>query len=241
MIVEKTSDEEMVLFIGDSVDVLDDSTSMWRLAKIVDIYLANKEREETAVLIRYQDTGVQEIVTDADKISAIDDAKQHLPVNLIPDTTSPQDEHVYTVDEYVDVLDKFVDKSGIQREKWRVCRILEVKQSSIFIHYEDWSDYYDEWINVHVDANRVRPAFQMTGIALYTSEEDVSILSMQIFTEKMKAINLSVVEQAMDGNCLFRSVALQIYGNHELYHRVRMEVVKYMMENEVRHTRALEH
>lgn len=42
------------------------------------------------------------------------------------------------------------------------------------------------------------------------------------FREAMRRNGLSVIDMEPDGNCLFRSISHQLYGDVELHHEVRM-------------------
>lgn len=49
----------------------------------------------------------------------------------------------------------------------------------------------------------------------------------------MEREGLSVVDMASDGNCLFRSVSDQLYGDHGNHHsEVRSEICDFMEDNE---------
>jgi len=48
------------------------------------------------------------------------------------------------------------------------------------------------------------------------------------FQDKMKKIGLTILEQASDGNCLFRSISHQVYGDPENHAVVRAKCVDYI-------------
>ena len=51
------------------------------------------------------------------------------------------------------------------------------------------------------------------------------------FLETLKKQGLRLKVQLGDGNCLFRSIADQQYGDTNKHHELRVEVIKYMTEN----------
>jgi hypothetical protein len=67
----------------------------------------------------------------------------------------------------VDVLDTFTDKFGVWRETWRLASVKAVDCTRIQVHFEGWSNRWDQWIDVTTEkgAARVAKAFRFTGSA----------------------------------------------------------------------------
>mmetsp|Transcript_10 Transcript_10/g.45 ORF Transcript_10/g.45 Transcript_10/m.45 type:complete len:412 (+) Transcript_10:46-1281(+) len=51
------------------------------------------------------------------------------------------------------------------------------------------------------------------------------------FTEALRRVGLELVEQDGDGNCLFRAVSLQVYGDPNMYAEVREKCINFMAVN----------
>jgi len=54
--------------------------------------------------------------------------------------------------------DEYISKhSGVTLHKWRLAEILEIKETNIFIHYIDWSNNFDIWIDLKTEWFKVIP------------------------------------------------------------------------------------
>jgi hypothetical protein len=125
------------------------------------------------------------------------------------------------------------------------------------VHYYNWSDQYDEWINGN--SYRIAPLHRFTEAkslnGLFQRGEDTrfeieshlerqkcvatpratlnykaSIQNEERFREllrrKMRAV---IVDMENDGNCLFRSISHQVYGDPSFHSIVRAKCVEYLV------------
>jgi len=85
------------------------------------------------------------------------------------DSDEDLSERVFTVGQFVDCKDT--------ANKWLISKVVEVKEGSVFIHYEGWSTKWDEWLDT--DSIRVAklyrytspPAQHIEGLPLHPSQE----------------------------------------------------------------------
>lgn len=145
-------------------------------------------------------------------------------------TETTKKHHNYTVGMYVDVKDFFNHRvTGERTYKWRGCEVLEVSGRNIYVHYEGWSHRFDEWIDVVKEPDRVRALGSMT-VGETEAEREVKDQE-SAFRVAMSSAGLPLTDMDADGNCLFRSVAHQIYGDPGRYDSVRQAVCDYMESN----------
>jgi hypothetical protein len=50
----------------------------------------------------------------------------------------------------------------------------------------------------------------------------------EAFSQALKSRGLEIIEQAGDGNCLFRAVSIQVYGDSQMYDQVRSRCLDFM-------------
>jgi OTU domain-containing protein 5 len=118
-------------------------------------------------------------------------------------------------------------------DKWRLARVLAVsaERRQVLITYQNWPDRYNEWINVdsyrlaplraHVQPKPPPVAVSRMAAAAVSNEER--------YRQQLEAKHgWQVVSMASDGNCLFRTVAHQVYGSCELHALVRRKCVEYV-------------
>lgn len=123
------------------------------------------------------------------------------------------------------------------------------------LHYQNWRSEFDEWINI--DSYRLAPLHSMTiplereelgadaeQVALETkrncmclqnnpnrvkSSFKASISNEQRFREILKRkLDCEIVDMDNDGNCLFRSVSHQVYGDPAFHLVIRNKCMDYM-------------
>eukprot|EP00475_Leptophrys_vorax_P021286 TRINITY_DN28_c0_g1_i1.p1 TRINITY_DN28_c0_g1~~TRINITY_DN28_c0_g1_i1.p1 ORF type:complete len:571 (+),score=130.99 TRINITY_DN28_c0_g1_i1:91-1713(+) len=123
------------------------------------------------------------------------------------------------------------------------------------IHYAGWSEAHDEWISW--DSYRLGPLYRFTNqenfAHLMTSEASLgtrqkcvgvasgnagprptsnfkaSVLNEERFRELLRRkLNAEIVDMDNDGNCLFRSVSHQVYGDPSFHDVVRAKCMDYM-------------
>lgn len=59
--------------------------------------------------------------------------------------------------QYVDVQDIFWgNKTGRLLTQWQQCQIREVTPTRVRVRYLKWPRYWDEWIDLRVDADRIK-------------------------------------------------------------------------------------
>ena len=66
----------------------------------------------------------------------------------------------------------------------------------------------------------------------YDDPVEESIDDEDQFRSALKELGFEIVEQEGDGNCLFRAIGLQVYGDASMHMEVREKVVCYMQQNE---------
>jgi hypothetical protein len=57
-------------------------------------------------------------------------------------------------------------------------------------------------------------------------------VAQDVFAQALKAGGLEIVDQEGDGNCLFRAVSLQVYGDSNMHQEVRTRCLDFMAVNE---------
>lgn len=136
--------------------------------------------------------------------------------------------HSYRTEDVLDVQDIFLSaKTGTQKRKWRKAQVIAIHPYFICIHYCGWSEFYDTWIHVLEEKERLAEFGSFTEKAEVEAANNEKNFRKLLFDEKL----LNVVDVSPDGNCLFRAVALQVYGNDELHSEVRKSCCDYMVNN----------
>jgi len=88
---------------------------------------------------------------------------------------------------------------------------------------------WDEWLDVDGDRGRIR---QLGADIAESAEEKLKKQVDEDFRRRLFDTNgFNVVDCDRDGNCLFRSVAHQIYGDVNLHAKVRADCYDYMWKN----------
>jgi len=119
-------------------------------------------------------------------------------------------------------------------------------QIMLKVTYVGWSEVYDEWINAdsyRLNAHRSLTGGQSAGnlvnldynLKRFTNQMNVSEMrastpsAEELFRERLRRdFGARIVVQAGDGNCLFRSVSHQVYGDPSHHLLVRRFCVDYM-------------
>jgi hypothetical protein len=138
----------------------------------------------------------------------------------------------------VDVLDRFRKKGskGEWGEKWRKCQVTHATAYFVRVTYVGWSKAFDEWIHVLQQAERLSEFGSRTEQALRAREG----LDARFARAMQKARGLTVAPMEPDGNCLFRAVAHQVYGDAERHDIVRSDCCDYLDKNRERFEPLLE-
>ncbi|GBG24430.1 OTU domain-containing protein 5 [Hondaea fermentalgiana] len=140
--------------------------------------------------------------------------------------------HSYAVDDVLDVEDHFPSKKGNGiRKKWRKCQIVALSGPYfIRVTFVGWSKAFDAWFHVLEQADRLAPFGSHTEKGLESSAglDGVFLKNLQ------KDRELTVYSVEPDGNCLFRAVAHQVYGDSERHDIVRSDCCDYLEKNRER-------
>lgn len=137
----------------------------------------------------------------------------------------------------IDVLDMYTDSRGRKAQKWRKAEVSRTNElcTSITVHYHGWSRRYDEDINLLRDCHaRIRKFGSESDPRPATAtpkknEEDSAkerAFSLQLANNRRGQMKVHVVEG--DGNCMFRAVAHQIWGDPERHGLLRQLCCDYM-------------
>ena len=132
----------------------------------------------------------------------------------------------------IDVLDIYTDSRGRKAQKWRKAEVVHTNElcTCITVHYHGWSRRYDESINLLKDFHaRIRkfgsesdPPITIKG----DSEKEKSFM-LQLANNRRGQMKVHAVKG--DGNCMFRSVAHQIWGDPERHGELRQMCCDYML------------
>mmetsp|Transcript_18605 Transcript_18605/g.34471 ORF Transcript_18605/g.34471 Transcript_18605/m.34471 type:complete len:560 (-) Transcript_18605:113-1792(-) len=145
--------------------------------------------------------------------------------------------HSYEIGDVVDVLDIFRKKNSKKLgKKWRKCQIVKTENYFIRVSYVGWSKAFDEWIHVLEQVHRIAEFCSMTEQETKRRETAEKNFVKQLRKKK----GLTVVPVSPDGNCLFRAVAFQVYGDPERHDVVRSDCIDYLEKNRDRFEPLLE-
>mmetsp|Transcript_1964 Transcript_1964/g.3471 ORF Transcript_1964/g.3471 Transcript_1964/m.3471 type:complete len:316 (-) Transcript_1964:656-1603(-) len=147
--------------------------------------------------------------------------------------------HDYVVGDVLDVLDIFRKEDSKEgKETWRGCQVVQTEGPYLIkIAYIGWNRSFDEWLHVLQDAKRIAPFGSHTQEETETHAEVVNETFVKCL-QKDRA--LTVVPMDSDGNCLFRAVAHQVYGDVERHDIVRSDCCDYLEKNRPRFEPLLE-
>jgi hypothetical protein len=114
--------------------------------------------------------------------------------------------------------------------RWMMASVEAFTPYWIFVHYLDHPQHVEEWIHVVEEEDRI------ANLGHYTdrgndNEESGSAQAQVDFREKMLKKGFQVVDVPPDGNCLFRAISLQVYGDQSMHKEVREAVCDYMLMN----------
>jgi len=137
-------------------------------------------------------------------------------------------------------------------EKWYSAQVLDVVKEppnryQVLISYKNWDSTYDEWINIdsyrlaplhhHTDSpcdrkfehGRHTPVLQKRP-SLHRTNSDYKppTTEEERFRLEFKEKGWSIEDMAGDGNCLFRSVSHQVYGDAKYHDVVREKCMDYV-------------
>lgn len=102
---------------------------------------------------------------------------------------------------------------------WLEAEVLEVSELC-FVHYKNYHRKFDEWVSY----SRIRPF----GRSKKRRKRLISKDAFDRYASSLQKRGLVLVKVAGDGNCLFRSVSHQIYGDDSHHEMVRKRCLDYM-------------
>mmetsp|Transcript_15040 Transcript_15040/g.17024 ORF Transcript_15040/g.17024 Transcript_15040/m.17024 type:complete len:584 (-) Transcript_15040:173-1924(-) len=190
----------------------------WRKAKLVD-----EMEEDDDIVWKFEYADGEGSIT----VSMLGNIFFVAPVDS---KTSLEMHHKYEVGD-IDCLDFFTSKKdGRRKKKWREAEVVAVEPYWVRVHFKTWSSLWDEWIHVYQGGYRLAPFEQETKRA-----ERERRAREKNFKESMeKDHKLTVLRMDADGNCLFRTVAHQVYGNPMKHKLVRKECCNFILKNKPR-------
>lgn len=204
--------------IGDMVDVREPDTNRWSPATVIN--MAKDAADQAFAKVEYHSGLVTEWVPlGARRFAQM--GKQSTRLH-----------HSFQPGAYIDALDYFPNKyTGELTAKWRVASVLQAEPYRVFIHWEGWSSRFDCWIDVMQEGDRLRPLGRHTvGDGAQAQQERA--LEQQFAENLAKGDTpLTIHEVSGDGNCLFRSVCHQVYGDDRNHATVRARCMRYVRSN----------
>ena len=133
----------------------------------------------------------------------------------------------WTVNTKCDIQDRFQSRYTKRMvTQWRRGQILAINRSKVLVTFFSWGHEHDIWINMSKESQRIQPYGSMT--AEVEKKWQGRTLT---FHEQMQQKGYRVVTMKGDGNCLFRAVAHQVWGDAEAHAMVRVLVCNFMLAN----------
>lgn len=213
--------------IGSKVDVLDE-VDKWSEATVIDM-----NYDDATLLISYDywgDKFNEWIAMDSPRVQPGGSRAYRPGGNLI-------------VNQRVEALDATTNK-------WLEAYVIQVHDDRIRIHYRGYkADIYDEDIALALIPRRIRPFGRNKKINKYLSNELLRERQLQLkkavsssrvrkmvsnssqydhYVDALALRSLTLHHMEGDGNCLFRSVSHQVYGDDRHHTLVRASCMDYM-------------
>lgn len=133
----------------------------------------------------------------------------------------------------IDVLDIYRDSRGRKAQKWRKAEVVQTNKlcSCITVHYHGWSRHYDERINLLKDFHaRIRKFGSESDlhppIKIKPGSENEKSFLLQLTNNRRGQLKVHAVKG--DGNCMFRSIAHQVWGDPDRHWEMRQMCCDYM-------------
>lgn len=222
---KKITEGEIVFkpFIGLRVDILD-SVQRWSEAEILKVDVQNQKIYIT--YLYWEDKWNEWISFDDDRIA---------PIHT----------HTYHEKGTLKVGQRIECKDTVG--KWIEAYVIEEDEYQVKVHYKGFAAKYDEWIG-RSDSSRIRPYGLTKPVATRkgtsrtwsvpgSGDKDSEKRTRQItelsnryehYMSTLRSNGLVVVPVAGDGNCLFRAISHQVYGDDSFHHVVRAKCMDYM-------------
>jgi len=138
-------------------------------------------------------------------------------------------------------------------EKWLEARVANLTHNSIQVHFKGYKDIYDE--TLPQNSEKIQPVGRFSsayGAAKFNKRSPLTtsdsrrsssqesnlddteekrkkrLEEERKFLAKLKEQDLTIGIMHGDGNCLFRAIADQVYGNQELHDTIRQRCMDYL-------------
>ena len=130
----------------------------------------------------------------------------------------------WRVDDKCDILDRFPSRhTGAIMEQWRTGKVVACRGNRLKVHFDGWSDTFDIWLSMPREKTRI------ASYGKHTKRYEMARMSKEDkFIVGLQSKNYSIYKMRGDGNCLFRAVAHQIYGDPERHAELRRMVCDHM-------------
>ncbi|KAJ8608324.1 hypothetical protein CTAYLR_009413 [Chrysophaeum taylorii] len=115
---------------------------------------------------------------------------------------------------------------AFDEKDWLEAEIVAVREDAAFVHYKNYHRKFDEWVPLR----RVRPFGRSKRVVKQALAAKIAAYEprLSVFERSLEKRGLGLVRVSGDGNCLFRSVAHQIYGDDKHHALVRQRCLDYM-------------
>lgn len=139
----------------------------------------------------------------------------------------------WRVGDKIDIEDVFMSKQGAGvLSKWRKGRIISIKDNRrIKVRYIEPPFNKPKW-DENIDMRFEKQKCRIAKLGTYTKSLDLQWMSKtERFKVGMRNNGYSIYQMRGDGNCLFRSVAHQIWNNAERHADLRRAVCDHMLQH----------
>jgi len=139
----------------------------------------------------------------------------------------------FSLADYVEVREKHVKKDSKKKSQWKMAQIVALDvDGSVTVQYEGINGVLgDEKLSQSEQNERMRPlgVNKTPKNSCKKSPPGPLTISEVQFRQKLKENGLVLEKMAPDGNCLFRAVAHQVYGDADKHVDLRNACCDYML------------